>query len=383
MEPFLANYKNVANLMRRRILHGAYALKPIPSERQLAEEMGVNYMSVRRGLRVLEDDGLLLRGAEGRMEIKRARQGNKTHFNFGLLMPTSRSSALEVWRVAIEKASGSLPCNIRPVLFLHWDDPVLLSALGGFDGIFLSPFPEPLPESLAERLRPSASPVVVLDHDFSGYGIPSIQIFPPIFIHRLLDHLKAGGHRDIGCLNTQPDNPEIRERINQWRFWKETQGITGTLVDHPVASHGNPILQAHRVMSERLRERPEETAWFCTTTPAALGLMSALHDRGIKPGRDVAVCSANGEGIAAMFDPPLTALEALDPAPFVSRCLDWMVAGGQNWKGPLLMRPADVPLVIRASSAPESRRRTTPASRSRLSQPRPEIPAAKNGRRAA
>lgn len=377
MEPFLPNYKNVANVMRRRILHGAYALKPIPSERQLAEEMGINYMSVRRGLRVLEDDGLLVKGLEGRMEIKRARQGKKAHFNFGLLMPTSNSSAVEVWRMAIERACGSLPCSVRPVLFLHWEDPVLLSAISGFDGIFLSPLPQPLPETLAERLRPPASSAVVLDHDFTAYGIPSIQIFPPAFIHRLLDHLKTLGHRRIGCLNTQPDNPEIRERINQWRLWKEMQGIAGTLQDHPVPSHGNPIVQAHRVMTDRLRGSSEETAWFCTTTPAALGLMSALHDLGRQPGYDVAVCSANGEGIAAMFDPPLTALEANDPEPFVSRCLDWMVEGGQNWKGPLLMRPSDVPLAIRGSTVPSPRSR---APRPRFSASRRENTTSRNGK---
>jgi len=354
VEPFLPNYKNVANLMRRRILHGAYALKPIPSERQLAEEIGVNYMSVRRGLRVLEKDGLLMRGEEGRMEIRRARQGQKTHFNFGLLMPTFKSSAMGLWRIALEKACSHLPCNIRPVVYLHWDDPVLLNAIKGFDGIFLSPLPAPLPEPLAARLRPPTSSVVVLDEDFSGHGIPSIQIFPSIFIHRLLDHLKSLGHQKIGCLSTQPDNPEIRERINQWRLWKEMNGIGGNLEDHPVPPHGDPIQQAYKIMSQLLRGSREETGWFCTTTPAALGLMSALNDLGQRAGHQVAVCSANGEGIAAMFDPPLTALEAHDPGPFIHQCLDWMVEGGQIWRGPLLMRPTHVPLAIRGTTIPES-----------------------------
>ncbi|MBN8712001.1 MAG: hypothetical protein BGO12_06245 [Verrucomicrobia bacterium 61-8] len=352
MEPFLPNYKNVANLMRRRILHGAYALKSIPSERQLAEEIGVNYMSVRRGLRLLEKDGLLMRGEDGRIEIRRARQGQKTHFNFGLLMPTFKSSAMGLWRIALEKACSRLPCNIRPVVYLHWDDPVLLSAIKGFDGIFLSPLPAPLPESLAIRLRPPTSSVVVLDEDFSGYGIPSIQIFPSLFIHRLLDHLKALGHKKIGCLSTQPDNPEIRERINQWRLWKEMNGIEGALENHPVPPHGDPIQQAYKIMSRRPLDAREETGWFCTTTPAALGLMSALTDLGRRIGHEIAVCSANGEGIAAMFDPPLTALEAHDPGPFINQCLDWMTEGGQIWRGPLLMRPTDVPLAIRGTTVP-------------------------------
>lgn len=354
MDRFLPDYKKVASLVRRRILHGSYALKPIPSERLLATEIGVNYMSVRRGLKLLEAEGLIRRNSSGRMEIKRARQGNKKHFNIGLLMPTCTSASMGVWRVAIEKACTGLPCSIRPVLFLHWDDPILTSALEGFDGVFLSPIPQPLPESLAERLRPSRNPVVVIDHDFTSHGIPSIQIFPPAFIHRLLDHLEKLGHRTIGCLNTQPDNPEIRDRIYQWRYWKEAHAVTGRLADHPVPVHDNPILKAHRVMTELLSGGMPETAWFCTTTPAAIGAMSAMLDQRLQPGRNIAICSANGEGLASMLNPPLTALEAKDPAPFITRCLEWMMEGGQNWKGPLLMRPSEVPLVVRASTLQEN-----------------------------
>jgi DNA-binding transcriptional regulator YhcF (GntR family) len=46
---FFPSYRKVAKTIRNRILHGDYALKPIPSERHLALELGVNYMTVRRG----------------------------------------------------------------------------------------------------------------------------------------------------------------------------------------------------------------------------------------------------------------------------------------------------------------------------------------------
>ena len=55
-----------------------------------------------------------------------------------------------------------------------------------------------------------------------------------------------------------------------------------------------------------------------------------------------------------MVNPRLTALEPPDPTPFISYCLDWMFRPGENWKGPLLMQPAEVPLLIRESTAPAS-----------------------------
>lgn len=39
---FTAKYKKVADSVRDRIVHGDYVLKPIPSERKLAAEMGLS-----------------------------------------------------------------------------------------------------------------------------------------------------------------------------------------------------------------------------------------------------------------------------------------------------------------------------------------------------
>jgi len=349
---FVPNYKRIAETLRRRILHGNYVIKPIPSERQLAEEFGVNYMTVRRSLRTLQKDQLLVRQPNGRMQVKRIQQGAKDHLNFAFLMPTMFSYTLQLWRNAIERATSGRSCIVRPILYMHWDDPILIDSMEGFDGIFLSSVPEPLPEFIADRLRQPQHPVVVVDHDFSNYGIPSIRIFPPVFVQMLLNHLESLGHTQIGCLNTQPEDSEVRERIEQWRLWMAIHRFSGRLVNSPVRAHGDPIPHAYEVMDKILDSEPNETAWFCVTTPAAIGVMRALLDRGLMPGRDLAVCATNGERIASMLNPPLTALEEMDPTPFITYCLDWMSAGGQAWQGPLLMQPAQVALVIRESTQP-------------------------------
>ncbi|MFA7344257.1 MAG: substrate-binding domain-containing protein [Terrimicrobiaceae bacterium] len=354
---FIPRYKKVADLVRKRILHGDYALKPIPSERTLAGEMGVNYMTVRRGLQILENENLVVRQPNGRMRVKRARQGGKRHLSFAFLAPTFRSDNVEMWRQAIEKAAAKLACRVRPILYMHWDDPILLDALAGFDGVFLNPIPEPLPAQVAEKLRHPGHPLVVVDDDFSGYGIPSIQFFPPAFVRCLLDHLNSLGHTRIGCINAQPSNSEIQGRIGQWRHWMAARGFTGRLEDSPVPVRAHPGPHAYDVMTRILSEPVrEETAWLCTTTPTAMGAMRAILDKGLVPGRDIAVCATNGESLAALLNPSLTALEPVDPTPFFSRCLKWML-GGRPWQGPLLVRPKDIPLVIRESTGPNPEKR--------------------------
>lgn len=356
---FSPQYKKVAEIVRKRIFQGSYSLKLFPSERRLADELGVNYMTVRRGIQILERENILVRQSNGRMRVKRIQQGQKTHLNFGFLTPTFSSGTVEGWRLAIEKVTAKQPCNIRPVLFMHWDDPLLLDSLDGFDGVFLSPIPEAMPDAIAGYLRRPEHPVVIVDEDLSAYGAPSIQLFPPVFVQKLLDHLSSLGHKRIGCLNTQSSNREVQDRINQWRYWMAAQGLSGHLADHPITPHGDPAESAYHAMTEILSNpQRQETAWVCITTPAAVGAMRAMLDRGIQPGRDIAVCAVNGDSIASMLNPPLTSLEPADPRPFLTICLDWMMRGGGPWHGPLLMRPNDVPLIVRESTQPGAGRGT-------------------------
>jgi len=351
---FFPNYKRVADSIRLRIQQGYYSINPIPSERRLADEFDVNYMTVRRGLRMLETEGMLVRNARGRTQVKRVQQGIKKHLNIGFLMPTLTSPALQVWRTAIDRATVNRECSVRPILYTHWDDPLLMDSVEGFDGVFLNPIPEQIPDSIADRLRNPKHPVVVVDHDFSSYGIPSIRIFPPIFVERLLDHLASLGHTKIGCFNTQPTDTEVLERINQWHFWMAIHNFTGRLVDESVAVSSDPMFHAYEVMDKILSEpQTKETAWFFITAPSALGAMRAMLDHGLMPGRDIAVCTANGEGWSNISNPRLTALEAPDATPFITYCLNWMAKGRLSWQGPLLMQPAEIPLFIRESTQPD------------------------------
>lgn len=346
-----ALYQRVAEILRTRILHGDYFMKALPSERKLAEEFSINFMTVRRSLRDLEAEGLLIRQSNGRLVVGGNQRDCKRLANLAMLLPVDASSMMEGCRRALQKASAEFPCTVRPVFFSHWNDPALLDSVKSFDGIFLYPFEDEPPAPVVDRLLSPSHPVVVLDHDFSPYGIPSIQFFPPAFAQRLLDHLEHQGHRSVGCLNTQSPNEETFARINQWRLWMATHGFEGRLVDQPVELHGSAAHHAHTVMRQLLEnDRGKETAWFCVTMPAATGAMRAMGDLGIRPGEDLAVCAVNGEGLADLLVPSVTALEQHDFQTFLKYSLKWMLSGKPTWQGPLLMQPNDAALVVRAST---------------------------------
>ena len=346
----MQKYENIAYLLKKRVLNGDYSLKSLPAERQLAAEVGVSYMTVRRALKELVDDGVLVRQPNGRLGIGRVSDGGERHLQIALLAPTFNSPVIERWQVAIDAVVGRMGGNVRPVLYMLWDDPVLQDSLNGFDGVFLVPIPERMPERVAERLR-SAKRLVVVDDDMSHLGIPSARLFPPVFVQRLLDHLAALGHERIDCLNVHPLHPVIDQRIEQWNVWRMAHGIAGRLIHEPSRLHAAPFTAAYEVMKRQLDAGAfDATALMCVTAPAAMGAMRALHERGMRPGRDVAVCTIDSEGMGDVLIPSLTALESPNPEPYLAACLDWMASGGNKWIGPLLIQPADVPLNVREST---------------------------------
>ena len=346
----MSKYSVVADLLRTRIARGDYALNTLPAERQLAAETGVSYMTARRAVKELLTDGWIVRAPNGRLEIGRNKTSTGAPRQIAVLAPTFNSPNIEIWRMAIDKVVRARGWTMRPVLFVHWDDPLLLDALKGFSATFLIPVSAPVPPRVLERLR-KAPRLIVVDADWSAEGFVSVQLFPPVFVQRLLDHFAELGHRRIGCLNSQPHNAVILERIGQWRIWSAAHGLNGTLWDQPVAAGTSPFPAAYEAVRNAIEARQfDVTALLCTTAPAAVGAMRAMHEKGIKPGRDVAVGVVNGEGYAQFLAPSVTALEPCDPSPYVAACLDWVENSDAPWAGPLLLQPKEVPLVIRETS---------------------------------
>lgn len=347
-------YANIAALIKKRVFNGDYSLRGVPAERQLAVEVGVSYMTVRRALRELVDDGTLVRQANGRLTVGRLTEGNGTHLQLAFLAPTYNSPVIEQWRVALDALIRQRQGVVRPILYMHWDDPIVQEALDGFDGVFLVPIQETLPPHVEARLK-QAKRLVVVDQDFSHLGLPSVRLFPPVFVQRLLDHLSQLGHQRIDCLAVHPENPDadpvILQRVEQWNVWRHAHGREGRLISMPIPLHAAPFDVAYRAMNRQLDDGTfKATAIMCVTAPAAMGAMRALHEHGLWPGRDISVCTVNAESMGNTLIPSLTALEAPDPTPFLATCVDWIAAGGNAWQGPLLLQPAEVPLVVREST---------------------------------
>jgi DNA-binding LacI/PurR family transcriptional regulator len=345
----MAKYTDIVCLLERRIKRGYYVLHEFPPETSLSEEVGVARVTVRKAIAQLISQGLLTRKPNGRVALDRSSPQTKPQLAF-LAPAYINSNDANLCQSAARNAATAAGANLQLVEYAQWDDPSIVNALRSFDGIFFKPWTEATPPQVIDALRASGRPVVAFDQDLTAFGIRSFCPFPPVFVQRLLDHCAGLGHRQIDCLNTQPVDPVIEQRIAQWRIWLTAHGLTGTL--HSVAST-QPFQQGYELMQSLLvAERFKASAVLCTTGPAAIGAMRALHEKQLRIGTDVSVCAVNDEGLGRYLVPSLTAIEMPDLVPQLILCAQWMIRGGSDWIGPLLMQPAAAPLFVGESVGP-------------------------------
>lgn len=350
-------FAEVAQAIGRRIRAGDYAGARIPGERVLATQFGVSHMTARKAVEKLLDEGVLRRMSNGRLSVRLDRKAPVRHLAY--VAPAYYSPVFERMRAALEHVAARHNAVVRPVDFVHWDDPAIPEALQSFDGIFLVPSGVPAPPRICQLLAKSgARPAISLESDLSAWGIPSLCFFPASSVERLLEHLWSLGHRSIDCFSTQPGDDVTRARILSWQEWKSRRLAGGHLIDEPVKPFELAIEQAHRVMNRMLNNRfAFSSAIVATTGVAGMAVLRALHEHGLRAGHDISVCAINGEDVARYCTPSLTSLEMPGLAPYLERAVAWICGDSRTWDGPLYVQASDVPIFVGESTGPVSKSR--------------------------
>ena len=352
VNPSRAKYPVIAEMLLRRIEQGDYALSRLPSERKLAAELGVSYMTARRAVQQLIESGRLARNAAGRLHVRK-QDPDRKHLNIAMVLPTFDSPHYIEWRSILNRVVTARGGVLRPVTYTHEDDPSLLEALdAGFDGLFLLPPPHPSP-LLLDRLQQVRHQVVTLWHDLTDLGIPCVDTGRPGLVTRLIDHLADRGHTRVHCLNTQPVIPVITDRIRGWRDGLDARGLDGVLYQEEVPAFGRADVKAYDVMTRLLKSGSfEATALFCTTVGAAVGVNRAAYEHGLRIGRDLALCGFGEISHARLMTPSLTTIATPDPGPYLATGLEWVLTGGREWDRSLKIEPEpeDINLFIGEST---------------------------------
>jgi DNA-binding LacI/PurR family transcriptional regulator len=350
--------EHIQRILELRIQHGDYQGRELPTERELAVELSVSRTTARKAVQRLIDRRLLERRPNGRVALHRK---GSDGLRLAFLVPSLSSQDIQRWRLAVERVAESFHASVRTMLYVHWDDPVIVEALESYDGTLITMSCEEVPQRILHKLRSAGRNVAVLGRDLSAAGIPSVDLFPPAFLQRLLDHLADQGHRGVDCFNIQTIDPVVQSRIEQWNLWRAVHRFGGRLLGMEIRAYDEPITQAYEQAGRLFdgkggpagNEGFTASAILCTTAPAAIGVLRAMHDRRMTIGAGgISVCVVNDEGLGRFMSPSLTSIEMPDPRPYLSVCMEWLQRSGEGWVGSLLLQPRQVPLFIGESTGP-------------------------------
>jgi DNA-binding LacI/PurR family transcriptional regulator len=339
---------HVMSVIEQRIRQGDYVLNPIPGERKIADETGVSHMTARKAVRGLLERKVLIRRPNGALDIYPGQHGNAGLAHFLLLYPAYASTHLIRLRQLVSEAAEQYGLSMRPVQYVHWDDPLVSAATANPAGLIFIPAAVEVPNHLLAMLR--ANKCVSLDLDLSEQDVPSICLFPDSHIIKVFDHLRQLGHRRIGCISTQPNNPEIERRIRLWREWLKLHDMTGELLERPARSYADPTPAAYDLMCDSLKQGSlKSTAFVATTFPAAVGAIRACWERGLVVGQNVSICAINIESPARFMTPSVTGLDTPNLSKLLARCFDWF-SHDSDWTGTKRLEPARAEFVLGEST---------------------------------
>ena len=149
---------------------------------------------------------------------------------------------------------------------------------------------------------PTGVPAVVVESDAAG-DLPSVSVDQVAGARLAVEHLLTLGHETVVHIAGPRDWLEARDRVDGWRLALEAAGRP---VPPVIVGDWSP--RSGYEVGQSLADRRDVTAVFCANDQQALGMLRALHERGVRVPEDVSVVGFDDIPEAEYFSPPLTTI---------------------------------------------------------------------------
>jgi DNA-binding LacI/PurR family transcriptional regulator len=313
-------YQQFAEVIREAIRSGKY--KPgeyIPPERQLSSEFNLNRLTVRKGIALLIDEGLLqpLRG-RGTFIIgapQRKDKGSNKSIAYIFIkdfkFPLSRNPYYtEILEGAEDEASKA---NYSFFLFsVSYDEKELNKVMRKviqerFSGVVMVGRLDKQAETVIIELYKRDIPMALIDKTLDYYNINSIVSDNAKGAYDAVKYLVSLGHKDIAFIGASPKKNVTQERL---RGAEEALSEVGLKFDPQwVAQSDLHVHGGYKAMSRILESAKRPSAVFAINDETAIGAMRAINEKNLQIPTDISVIGFDDIDWAAYTAPPLTTVK--------------------------------------------------------------------------
>lgn len=286
---------------------GHYSEK-LPGERTLAKELNISYMTVRKAIDNLVQEGVLYRVPTKGTFVNHSGIVRTATRNIGFFLDDRVEGAISSpYYSLIFKAleREALKQNYHLIYFSNFNDLNPQGSINKIDGIIISCFPriEDRIQELKKRL-----PIVLIGNSAADKSIPSVIIDNFTGISDAMDYLWSLGHRRIAFITGLLDSDVGKNRLKGYQSALNKFGIS---LDKSLIIEGNYSYDSGARAADSLLRRPERpSAILCSNDTMAIGAMKALREKGLNIPEEVSIVGFDDIAVAPQVYPPLTTVAA-------------------------------------------------------------------------
>ncbi len=276
----------------------------LPGERRLAKELGFSYMTVRKAIENLVNQGLLYKIPTKGTYVTDRKKAKKQTRNIGYFLDSSifagiSSPYYSLIFHALEKEVTAKGYSL--VYFSELKKGNIHETIDKLDGVIASCFPRV--ENIIHEIN-DILPVVVIDNSSVDKSIPSIIIDNFNAIRNSFDYLISLGHRRIGFISGLEDSNVSNDRLEGYLNRLKHHRIK---YDNALVYKGNFSYESGTKAAEyylQLRQAP--TAIICANDSMALGAIKMIHQAGFNVPEDISIIGFDDIKVASQIYPALT-----------------------------------------------------------------------------
>ena len=315
MDTTIPKYLLVEDHIRQQIRQRKIIDK-LPGERVLAKELGFSYMTIRKAIDNLVNEGLLYKiPTKGTYVADQQAQKPKTR-TIGYFLDSRIAGGLSspyyaMIFDALEKATARNGYSL--IYFTDTSQTNLHRVLKKLDGVIASSFLRV--EGFIQELK-AIVPVVAIDNSVADKTIPSVIIDNFSAEIESVDYLCSLGHERIGFMTGLEDSDVGKNRYEGYKSGLSKHGID---VDMELVFRGNYTFGSGEAGAEYFRTLEQSpTAIICANDSMALGAISKFHQAGLKVPADVSVIGFDDIFVARQITPSLTTVHV--PVTEIAEC---------------------------------------------------------------
>lgn len=301
----------VEQLLREAIAQGRFAEGRLPTEAELAAQLGVSRETVRLAAEVLQREGLLVKIRRKGTFLQppslpdKILPGEATIIAYlqagypettGQPEPTTRTVNGLQLQGALEEASRQ---GLR-LLAVHANHAQLSRAfrqLPPTDRLRGIIFAHSGEEKLLRRAVGTGLPIVLLDHDLPLPGVDTVRDDSAEGARQAVAFLAGLGHKRIAFLNWRQTD------LNPWRLEGYRRGLREANLPRRRAWELPTDISesgARRAAEQFLPLSPRPTAVYCFNNSLARLFITALTERGLRVPADVSILGGGGEDVPGL-----------------------------------------------------------------------------------